>query len=593
MSASVLLLALLQYNYCPPPPTPTTFPPLTVDPPGLAGANTPRLASPADAGPSTPTPSFAGPSTPTLGPTRGPGTGGVELGPDLDWRDWWWLNGYVYLKPLERQVPITPQGDDLRVPFDASASSFQVERAAATASLRAALRDGDVRVRSTAALSAGRLGEEAFRVDLLALLEDTNPLVRLGAIAGLGLLGQEEAVPPLLRLGIGDAGPLSERATAEERDLALLALGLASTRGTTPRFALPLRAFLGGSSTNDLRLFGASTAASLALAGDGLAFDRLGAIARDRHADPALRARALWAFRAAELDSRREVVLASLDDSNVEVRRAAALALGRLGGGDGETVVEALRSACEKDGDVAVRAFSILSLGEVGGEVAKRELLHRLVRGKKLFRPWAAIGAGILARPSADPEVGLALARALEGEKNRDTRAAIALAVGLSRTPNGREGVRRLVLEGENARERVFAALAVALGEDEEGRANLCRAIREIPNTAVRTSDGLALAVFRDPDDAAILVETFESSEPLDSVATAALALAWNGSRLALERLRREIETSPRAERRAAAALALGFAFSPDKVPSSIAATAGWNYMASAEAAHTAARIWM
>jgi HEAT repeat protein len=525
---------------------------------------------------------------------RGPSTaGGIELGPDLDWRDWWWLNGYEYLRPLERRAAITAAGDDADVVLDAAAVARDVERAATLATIQRAIADREAGVRMAGSLSAGRLADPSMRSLLLSLLADENPSVRQSAIAAIGLLGIEENVPLLLRLGEGVTIRDRGRPSSDERDMAFLSLGISARRGTSGRFAPVLRGFLAQASPTELRLFGPSAAASLALAGDPRGLHDLAGIARNPEADAALRARAVWAFRVAQDSTHREVVLECLADREVEVRRAAALALGKLGRGDSDRVVAALRSALESDGDVAVRAFELLSLGEIGGTQAKEELLRRVARGKQLLRPWAAIGVGILARGNADPEVGAALARALAEEKNRDTRAAIALAVGLSRTHAGREGVRRLALEGENTRERVFAALAVALGEDEEGRSTLRQAMREIPNPVVRASNALALAAFRDVDDVPALLEVFESSESSDAFATAALALGWNGRRAALERLRGEIERGSSAERRAAAALSLGLGLAEEKVPSSLAATAGWNYMASLEAAHTAARIWM
>jgi len=606
MSAPAVLLLLLQYPGCPPggagppiPPPPPPPPPGDIVPP--SSPRTPSPTTPSSPGPTTPQAtgptSLAGPTTSTAGgwgSASGPRTGGgIELGPDLDWRDWWWLNGYEYFRPLDRRAPITPGGDVVPEAPDAGARRRDPEWVAATETIRRALTDPDDGIQVAAALSAGRLGDPTMRPLLLDLLRDSNPAVRQSAIGAFGLLGLEENVPLLLRMGEGDAGKTWAAPSLEERDMALLALGIGARRGASGRYASLLRGFLAESSSNERRLLGPSAATSLALAGDPESLGQLAVVARDRDMGSALRARAYWAFRTTEASPYRSLVLDGLGDRDVEVRRAAALALGRLGAGDSAGTIAALREALESDGDVAVRAFALLSLGEIGGPEARTELLHRIVRGKHLLRPWAAIGAGLLARRSADPEVGLVLARALAEEKNRDTRAALALAVGLSRTLPGREGVRRLVLEGENTRERVFAAIAVALGEDEEGRATLRRAMREIPNPVVRASNGLALSVFRDLDDAPALVEILDSSESPDAFATAALALAWNGSRAALERLRLEIDRGTRAERRAACLLSLGLGLAPDSIPSSVAATAGWNYMASLEAAHTAARIWM
>jgi HEAT repeat protein len=256
-------------------------------------------------------------------------------------------------------------------------------------------------------------------------------------------------------------------------------------------------------------------------------------------------------------------------------------------------VLTALHLAAGAEGDEASRAFALLSIGELGGLEARRELIDRLTRGRQNLRPWAALAAGRLARGTADPEVGRVLARLLVEERNRDTRAALALAIGLSRTTEGRPSVRRLVREGVNGRERGFAALAAALGEDEGGRPVLRQALGETVDPRVRALAGLALAVFREPQDAEPLAALFAAVDEPSVLATAALALAWNGTDGAVEALRRECAGSGPAERRAAALLALGLAVSPEPVPASAAATAGWDYLASVEAAHAAARLWM
>jgi len=566
-----------QPPYSPGPAPPTLAPPNTPDRPPATGPVTGALP------PGPVTPGFTGSASAAATRT------GLDLGPELDWADWWILNGFEYLHPLPGS-PVTPQGDVLS---DGAAVQARAEfdRRAAIDLLSRALRDPDDRVRGAAALSAGRLGDAAIAPALRAAFHDRNPGVRRHVIAGLALVAQEEYTPLLLRMGQGE--PIEDLGafSLEDRDLAFLALGIAARRGSSDRFAVPLRAFLERASSNDLRLLGASAAASLGLVGDAGSLERLSEIACDRKSDPALRARALWSLGASGDASQHAVVLECLRDSNVDVRRAAALALGSLG--EPEVSVAALRTVLESDGDVAARAFSLLALGEIATPAAKREVLLRLVRGKQLLRPWAALGAGLLARRTGDPDIGGVLARALGEERNRNTRAAIALAIGLSRTVEGREGVRRLVLEGENTRERVFASLAVALGADEGGRDVLRRAMREIPNPLVRATSALALSVFRDADDAEALVAVYEACEDPDALAPAALALAWNGSRRTVEKLRHDIDSSPRAERRAVAIVALGLGLAPERVPSSVAATARWNFLASQEAAHVAAQLWL
>ncbi|HET6205118.1 MAG TPA: HEAT repeat domain-containing protein [Planctomycetota bacterium] len=600
MSASLLLLAFLfQYGGCgggygggtpPPPPVVDPGPIVRPDPnpaPGdrpVAQPNFPGSTPPASGppGPTTPTP------PPRTGGQPGPRTGGgLDLGPPLDWRDWWWLNAYDYLRPKPRCAPFTGDGE--------TSTSFDRELEAARETLRRALRDEDDRVRASAALTAGRLYEPSLHAPLLAFLEDGNPLIRQSAIAGLGLAGTDEHVHLLLSIGIEGASRSARNRSVAERDLALLSLGIGARRGASPRFAPALRAFLRDASPQDRFALGPSAAASLGLVRDASPFEELAAVARDAGAPAALRARALWALGRNEASAAavRPAALACLRDRVPDVRRAAALALGHLAGGAEREVLAALRSAVDAEGDTAVRAFALLSMGEVGGPEGKRELLDRLTRGKQLLRPWAALGAGILGRKTPDPEIGRALARTFAEERNQDSRAALVLALGLAKAADAREAVRRTAIEGAHGRERLFAALAVALGEDEGGRSALRRMISDIPSPATRATVALALSTFGNMEDLPELTKVFRATEDPGVFGTVALALAWHGTPLALETLRGEAEAGRQAERRAVSLLALGIGVAPERVPSSVAATAGWDYLASLEAAHLAARLWM
>jgi HEAT repeat protein len=502
------------------------------------------------------------------------------------------LNGYEYFRPQPRRDLATGDGG----PVEASGARVDRELEAARELVRKTLRDEDDRVRASAALTAGRLYDPSLRPALLALLEDGSPLVRQSAIAGLGLAATEEHGLLLLRIGTEGANGSSRAPSSEERDLALLSLGIGAKRGSTMRFAPALRTFLSKAGSNERRALGPSAALSLSLANDDTALleDLVGA-AKDGRAPVALRARALWAFRQGRSFAKtlRPVALSCLKDRDPLVRGAAALALGHLAVGAKEEVLAALRSSVDSEGDTAVRAFSLLSMGDVGGAEAKKELLDRVNHGKQLLRPWAAIAAGLLGRKAVDPDLGRALNLALAEERNKDTRAALVLALGLAKASEARPMIRRIVTEGEHGRERVFAAIALALGEDEEGRATLRRAMKEMPSPSSRSTVALALSTFSNAEDLPELLENFRLAEDPGVVSTAALALAWHGTAPALEALRRDFETSKRAERRAVVLLALGIGVAPERVPVSIAATGGWNYLASLEAAHTAARLWM
>jgi HEAT repeat protein len=117
--------------------------------------------------------------------------------------------------------------------------------------------------------------------------------------------------------------------------------------------------------------------------------------------------------------------------TKVDVRRAMALALGRIG--RAPTSIEALQRAYRSDRDPGVKGFALVSLARIkkgaGDKARVRDFLLRVVRGEKdtVVRSFAVMAMGL----TCDRELGRPLLDVFKRDGNPEVRAAAATALGL------------------------------------------------------------------------------------------------------------------------------------------------------------------
>ncbi|GEM_PF-2197464 len=224
-----------------------------------------------------------------------------------------------------------------------------------------------------------------------------------------------------------------------------------------------------------------------------------------------------------------------LRDPEDGVRRAAALALGRIGSPE---ALPALLGALDPryEGASRVRHQAAQALGELGLPEAVPALLETLAADPEGIVRQAAIGAlGQIGDPRAAP----ALRASLEMEKDMLLRAEAALALGRLRGDD---------MENTNAR---VEALLQALQREEE--------------PLVRAAIALGLGEARPRGAVPALVALLHGREPESVRRSAAWALARIATPEARSALREALSADP--EIRLAAAFALGGAGDPAAVP--------------------------
>lgn len=234
------------------------------------------------------------------------------------------------------------------------------------------------------------------------------------------------------------------------------------------------------------------------------------------------------------------------EDSDAEVRRAAANALGEL---EAEEAVPALADALRKDASADVRHTAAWALGQIESAAAVPALVAALGDSSRDVRETATWALGQIEDSSAVP----ALVRVLRGNEIEVARKA-AWALGQIEDPAAVDGL-VAALSSSDAELRQTAAWA--LGQIEDGRAapGLVKLMKD-SNSEVRAAAIHALGQLDDEAAVPGLVQALADPDP-NVRAYAAHALGDVDIRSAPPELTRLLrDSSPQV--RAAAAQALG-----------------------------------
>jgi HEAT repeat protein len=574
-------------------------------------------------GPAAPAAATAGARLPVGRPLAAASTASGEVAVDLTrWQFWWEFNKDSYLN-LKRAVHRPQQAgarDESLRPTPA-----QVDGQIRPALLRAL---GEVRQRDvvTACLIAlAKLGEArppAALPEMRARLARDDQEIRETAALALGITGCPEAMDDLIALVLdGERGRrLCERANVDGRTrafaaygLGLLAHGLDDVESKA-RVLEALRPLLEGAApeTRDLR---AAAVHAIRLA----------------RPDPAERSRpawklaadaadALWAYasrdgtRGEELaqahapvaiahvlgrggdqtDRFTTAFIAMLEadrERHPAFAQSAALALGQLAPLGDRRVVEALARHCRSGRDPQARYFSMIALGQIGGDAARAALLTAFLRGQKAtVRPWAALALGLHARgqraagTGPDRELLRALRTGIDGAKNEDAIGATAVAIGLA---GDREaiGPLRSLLRRYASRDEVAGYLCVGLAlldAREAAPELLDLAARSTRRPALLKHVAVALGRVGAKEAAALLRQMLMGERPnVAELFAVAGALSQIGDRTSIDPLMLWLadDGSPDLSR-ASAAAALGGIGDRATLPWSAALAADVNYRA-------------
>jgi HEAT repeat protein len=415
----------------------------------------------------------------------------------------------------------------------------------ASAPVLCALARGDVKshkvVSESAALAAGLLEKDLSEVretlaDLASDRSRTGSFARPFAAVGLGFLpappDDAAAVRDLLLRVVAGREP-----GVDAKPACLLALGLRQDRDAVPALLAILR-------DGRVPVHGAEPLSDLEVSYAVQALGRIGAPGHERTGPTSV------------VDDL--VVAAGRESADVNVRRSAIVALGRVAPAAPpkslERAIESLVRVGQDGDDLQSRSFALIALGRIGGNArtgddARRrcvEVLGRMLESGKpasQMQPYAALGLGLVGRGLSDARRGVdeeSIRRPLR-TKFRDTRepsvrASFAVASGLAGdgratdallgvvsddSANGRlrgycalalgmiggaqavEPVRALVSGAEDRQLRLQASVAAGLLGDARAVAELLAALRD-PDSSQYTLGSAAVALGAIGDERAI-----------------------------------------------------------------------------------------
>ncbi len=325
------------------------------------------------------------------------------------WHAFWDWNARAFLPPQPVRLP-------------AAALPHTFPPPVATPPIRAALERGltdpQPQVRRAAVLAHGRAGGD---VSLLrARLLDSHQEVRIAAVLALGAQGSAEARHLLLHLAVG-TGPLG---TQNLHAYALLALAVdPAPQGRPDADAVASAGLHDGNAA-------AQGALTFGLGGDSPRLRERSRTLLAGRGNTVLRARAAEALGADADAASVQDLTKALATRALDVRRSAALALGRS---RHPLALPALMTAFELERELLARAFLLVAIGEHGGPAAGPFLSEQVEFGRRPLRAWAALGLGLWGR-ERDDAAARALVRQMAGkESNRDLAGAWLLAMGLLR----------------------------------------------------------------------------------------------------------------------------------------------------------------
>ena len=314
-------------------------------------------------------------------------------------------------------------------------------------------------VRAAAVLSLGRLHRaDAVPYIELVLEDDPDLFVRTQAVLALGFAGSAQGVETLTRLF------RDPKQSAEIRTYAVTGLGLIANTEAVDVLAAALTEKALKDVNNQLRaavLYAAGLSRAPVLGAALRALDKSWLFQKE----PAVRA--LVAFALGRIDDPASVpfLLGQLSDSDNQVRRSAASALAastaRL---DGRSV-DRLVAQYDRDADLPAKVDILRALGTAGLDASRAFLRGELGRASYEYRPHVALALAVDGHfQNAEP-----LLEALGREREASVQAALALSLGLLRSPEAIEPTLAIFATARDPQLVSWLCLALGLQDPDQG----------------------------------------------------------------------------------------------------------------------------
>jgi HEAT repeat protein len=458
---------------------------------------------------------YRGAPKPTSAGAVPPGT--ADRGGALStWETWWSANKEFHLRLHERMrddgAAITPRaGDGPENAAELRRNQDTLTREEMILVFLEAMKDDSFEVRTAAAIALGKMGDTGASTVLRAAAEkDTHKDVRDSAVLALGMLGLEENVPYLLSI-------LSDR-TENTRFRSFAAFGLGMTGGEDTA-ALLLRVANGRKKLQGP--LAASIYVALGLTGSESVLPTLRDAAAD-HADDNVRAFAVLSLgRMRDVGSLDAVTRFLGREKKENMRRSAAITLGKIATSDDAEVVQKLERALE-DSDPMVRHFSAVALGEISDAAIRERLRKRLPKAMKEDRPFYALALALAGSTDSAPLVRAAM----RAETNENLKSGYCIALGIMGDAEAIPQLTKLAQERGDIWLPGYAALALGMIGSRESAEMLRGRLKTENDPRLRMNLAVALGLLHDPAARDHLIETVRGTKgTIYERASAAMAL--------------------------------------------------------------------
>jgi HEAT repeat protein len=291
---------------------------------------------------------------------------------------------------------------------------------------------------------------------------------------------------------------------------------------------------------------------------------------------------------------------------NREVLMSATLALGQIGtaeddGRDGlNNRIRAELIRIIKEGDPQSRRFAMISLAQsngtpgegenalAGADVARKELLRQLSKGKTMLKPWAGLAIGVMGRQLLDSNetmsqsASMALRAAAANCKRPAEIGAYLVGVGIRRDIEGMDICLEKMDYFTTDEARGYCAIALGLIEDRSAIAPIQEIIRESKyKPDLLKQAAIALGLLGDKELVPDLIGMLETATGLATQAAISTALGAIGDSRSIDPLVELLgNQSVTNSARGFAAAALGIVCDKEELPWNTKISANINYRA-------------
>lgn len=465
-----------------------------------------------------------GPGGPPPGPSDDPS-------PITQWETWWANNKYLHLEIAdgmrEATGAVTPgagdaaggaSGDPPKDAAEVRTERDSLIREALVPLFVESLTDDSYEVRSAAAIALGKTGDPAGVAPLqTAARKDGRQDIRDAAVIGLGLLGQAGSIP-FLEEELGD-----EKGTTRHRSFAAFALGSIGGKAAAKLLVDAVRLPGGELRHRGDPPFFAACFIAMGFTGDDGVLPTLRAAGADRAYDEQVRAFAWLAIGRLGDRTSLPLFVRALDDpgEKMELKRAAAVALGRVARATDAEAVAVLFKTLHTEREPLVRHFAAVTLGTLADAAVCAELRKLLPASDDADRAFLALALGIAKDEAAAP----LLRKALAAERDVSRRGAYAVALGLLRDAGARAVLEAQVADHGAIWPQGYAALAIGMARITASAPVLRKELEATNDPRLRSNLAVGLGLLHDPAARTWFFDTLRSDGTLYERGGAAMAL--------------------------------------------------------------------